>query len=301
MTGNMVFLSIHKEEMPHPEFVSTVEAIRAVYNVAPTTLHTAAAAAGGGSADSGASAGESGGGDDSGTTDPNAYDATMRVTMSNGTNHVSAYGPIGSDQVTYTPVNGPSENIIYIAPGGDAAYIHWPDVDVHPLQYVNQTDSFWNRTVYAAVAFEYNGWQELVGQGTEPDLPVLGNCRLFGNVAGVGSTNGPFYFKVHTAEGSQVVGGNSPVTYSAYNGSGIQVFTGYIGHDTHKCLINAQHIPNSPRTGLSLTEPPILSPMRIMHTFKDRLFDMGVYDSEHTDTEVHTTCNDIASALGVTL
>ena len=49
------------------------------------------------------------------------YDA--RVTMSNGTNHVSAYGPIGSDQVTYIPVHGPSENIIHIAPGSDAAYI----------------------------------------------------------------------------------------------------------------------------------------------------------------------------------
>ena len=197
--------------------------------------------------------------------------------------------------------DGPSENIIYIAPGSDAVYIHWPNFDVHPLQYVNPTDSFWNRTVYVAVAFEYNGWQKLVGQGTEPDLPVLGNYRLFGNVAGVGSTNGPFYFKVHTAEGSQVVGGNSPVTYSAYNGSGIQVFTAYIGPNTHKCLMYAQHIPNSPRTGLSLTEPPILSPMRIMHTFKGRLFDMRVYDSKHTDTEVQTTCNDIASALGVTL
>ena len=131
MTGNMMFLLLHKEEMPRPEFVSTVEAIKAVYNVVPTTLHTATAAAGGGSADPGASAGESGrgdsgasagesggadsgasageGGGDSGTTDPNVYDATMRVTMSNGTNHVSAYGPIGSDQVTYTPVNGPSE------------------------------------------------------------------------------------------------------------------------------------------------------------------------------------------------
>ena len=318
MTRNIVFLSLHKEEMPHPEFVSTVEAITAVYNVVPTTLHTAAAGGGsgasagerGGGGDSGASAGKSvggghsgasagksgGGGDsgadagecggDSGTTDPNAYDATMRVSMSNGTNHVSAYGPIGSDQVTYTPVDGPSENIIYIALGSDAAYIHWPNVDVHPLQYVNPTDSFWNRTVYVAVEFEYNGWQELVGQGIEPNLPVLGNYCLFGNVAGVGSTNGPFYFKIHTAEGSQVVGGNSPVTYSAYNGGEIQVFTAYIGPNTHKCLIHAQHIPNSPRTGLSLTEPPILSPMRIMHTFKRRLFDMRVYDSEHTDTEV---------------
>ena len=321
MTGNMVFLSLHKEEMPHPEFVSTIEAIKAVYNVVPTTLHTAAAAAGGGSGasagksgggDSGASAGESGGGGDSGadagegvgdsgTTDPNAYDATMRVTMSNGTNHVSAYGPIGSDQVTYTPVNGPSEDTIYIAPGSDAAYIHWPNFDVHLLQYVNPTDSFWNRTVYVAVAFDHNGWQELVGQGTEPNVPVLGNYRFFGKFAGVGLTNGPFYFKVHTAEGSQVVGGNSPVTYSAYNGSRIQVFTAYIGPNTHKCLINPQHIRNSPRTDLSLTEPPMFSPMRIMHTFKGRLFDMRVYDSEHTDTEVQTTRNDIASALGVTL
>ena len=151
------------------------------------------------------------------------------------------------------------------------------------------------------MAFEYNCWQELVGQGTDPDLPILGNYRLFGNIDGAGSTNGPVYFKVHTAEGSQVVGGNSSVTYGAYNGGGIRVFTAYIGPNTQKCLINAHHIPISPRTGLSLTEPPILSPMRIMQSFAGRLFDMCVYDTEHTDTEVQTTCDNIASALGVTL
>ena len=310
MTGNMVFLSLHKEEMPHAEFVRTVEAIKAVYNVVPTTLHTAASAGGG---DSGADAGDSGGGGDSGavagegggddgTTDPNAYDATMRVTMSNGTNHVSAYGPIGSDQVTYIPVDGPSENIIYIAPGSDAAYIHWPSFDVYPMQFVNPTDSFWNRTVYLAVAFQQNGWQELIGQGRNPAHGRdPGTYRLFGSIAGSGSTNGPVYFKCVTVEGLQQLGGNSPITYGAYNGGGIRVFTAYIGPNTQKCLINAQHIPNSPRTGLSLSQPPILSPMQIMNPFKGRLYDMRVYDSEHTHIEVQTRCNDIASALGVTL
>ena len=337
MTGNMVFLSLHKEEMPHAEFVHTVEAIKAVYNVVPTTLHTAASGGGGGDSgadagdsgggggdsgadagdsgggggDSGADAGDSGGGGDSvagegggddETTDPNAYDATMRVTMSNGTNHVSAYGPIGSDQVTYIPVDGPSENIIYIAPGSDAAYIQWPNFDVYPMQFVNPTDSFWNRTVYLAVAFEQNGWQELIGQGPNPAHGTdPGTYRLFGNIAGSGSTNGPVYFKCVTVEGLQQLGGNSPITYGAYNGGGIRVFTAYIGPNTQKCLINAQHIPNSPRTGLSLSQPPILSPMQIMNPFKGRLYDMRVYDSEHTDIEVQTTCNDIASALGVTL
>ena len=74
MTGSMVFFSLHKQEMPHPEFVSTVEAIKAVYNVVPTTLHTAAAAGGGsadnggagcGAADNGGAGGEAAGGGDS--------------------------------------------------------------------------------------------------------------------------------------------------------------------------------------------------------------------------------------------
>ena len=259
MTGNMVFLSLHKEEIPHAEFVRTVVAIKAVNNVVPTTVHTAAGGGGtgasGGVGDSGADAGESGGGGesgadagegggDNGTTDPNTYDATMRVTMSNGTNHVSAYGPIGSDQVTYIPVDGPSENIIYIAPGSDAAYIPWPNFDAYPMQFVNPTDSFWNRTIYLAVAFEQNGSQELIGQGPDPAHGTdPGTYRLFGNIAGSGSTNGPVYFKCATVEGLQQLGGNSSITYGAYNGGGIRVFTAYIGPNTQKCLINAQHIP----------------------------------------------------------
>ena len=242
-------------------------------------------------------------GGNSETTDPNAYDATMRVTMSHGTNYVSAYGPIGSDQVTYTPLNGPSANIVYVAPRSDAAYIQWPTYDSHPMHDVNPTESFWNCTVYIAVAFESGGWQELVAQGPNPAHGTdPGNCRLFGNIAsGAGSTNGPVYFKCTTAEGLQPLGGNSSLTYGAYNGGGIQVFTTYIGPNTQQCLINAQHTPNSPRTGLSLAEPPTLSPMQIMQSFAGRVFDMRVYDTGHTDTEVQTTCHDIASALGVTL
>ena len=241
-------------------------------------------------------------GDDSGSNDPNSYEATMRVTLASGTNYVSAYGPIGSDQVIYTPVGAPSPNIVWVAPRSDAAYIHWPEYENHPLQYMNPTTSFWNRTVYLAVAFEHNGWQELVGQGSNPAHGTdPGTYRLFGNIAGAGSTNGPVYFKCITMEGLQQLGGNSSITYGAYNGGGIRVFTAYIGPNTQKCLINAQHIPNSPRTGLSLTEPPVVSPMRIMDGFRGRLFDMRVYDTEHTDTEVQATCNDIASALGVTL
>ena len=166
--------------------------------------------------------------------------------MASGTNHVSAYGPIGSDQVTYTPEGGPSADIVWVAPGSDAAYIHWPNFGVHPLRHASPTDSIWNRTVYVVVEFEYNGWQELVGQGAEPNNPVTGNYRLFGNIPNTGSNNGPIYFKVHTPEGSQVVGGNSLVTYSASNGGGIRIFTAYIGPNTQKCLINAQHMPNSP-------------------------------------------------------
>ena len=60
----------------------------------------------------------------------------------------------------------------------------------------------------------------------------------------------------HTAQGSQVVGGNTLVTYSAANEGPNCVFTSYIGPYTKNCLINGQHIPYSPRADLSLTEPP---------------------------------------------
>ena len=228
--------------------------------------------------------------------------ATMPVTVSNGTDYVSAYSPIG-DQVTYTPVNGPSAAIIYKAPGSGPAYIHWPTFAVHPLHYVNPEKSFWNRTLYLAVAFEINGWQELVGQGSNPAHGTdPGTYRLFANIGGAGANNIPIYFRYQvTCERDLLLGGSSSVSASVYNGGGIRIFTAYIGPDTQKCLINAQHIKDSPRTGLSLSESAILSPVRIMNQFKGKLYDMRVYDGEHTDTEVQTTCEDIAHALGVTL
>ena len=127
--------------------------------------------------------------------------------------------------------------------------------------------------------------KSLVGQGPDPAHGTdPGTYCLFGNIAGPGATNGLVYLQCVTVEELRQLGGNSSVTYGAYNGGGIQVFTAYIGPKTQKCRINAQHIPDSPRTGLSLNEPHILLSMQIMNPFQPRLFDMRVYDGERTDT-----------------
>ena len=105
-------------------------------------------------------------GDDGGSNDPNSYEATMRVILASGTDYFSAFGPIGSDQVIYTPDGGPSPDIVSAAPRSDAAYIHWPNFGVHPCSMSTQLTAFgiapfmlqWHLNINIGRSLLHRGW-----------------------------------------------------------------------------------------------------------------------------------------------
>ena len=101
MTGNMVFLSLHKEEMPHPEFVSTVEAIKAVYNVVPTTLQQVSGAGNGGGGEEAAG----GGGDAGEEAAGGGGDVGEEAAGDGGDGGDLPPAPVGSEPVVRYSVN----------------------------------------------------------------------------------------------------------------------------------------------------------------------------------------------------